>query len=818
MNKKNCAIILGAGPTGLITAWKLLQEGWDVKIIEKKEITGGLCRSWKRNGFIMDTGPHIFHTPDSTLKSFWKKYFSDLLIEGKFSCKNVKGKNFDQFYDYPLSIEGLKQFDIKTERKIKKELKICNKKDQRYNAKNYQEYIDSFIGPTLRKMFFEKYPQKIWGISTKKMTPDWAPNRIKFREKILPFYHEEYVAVGKYGTGCLYDRIKDFIIKLGGKFLLNESVINFKSEDGKIKEILTNKKNYKIKQNEVVISTLPISITSRLLGKKNYLKFRGICSVYLFYKQDQILPKNHHWLYFDSEKLLFNRVTENKKMSKFVAPKNKSYLTAEITYTQGDEFSKLSPRNIINSVKKQMALTGLVDNKKLIDASINFEPFVYPVQFSDYKEEVMRVKSFVESFDNLFSIGAGGEFNYADSQILFHKSFDLVNSLVNRHNSFINESKNINNVNLNHTVKIGDKSIGPGNKTFIIAEAGLNHNGNLNIAKKLIDNAKKANCDAIKFQSFLPDSRVSKFVKSEKYAEKIIGTQESISELFKRLSLNFKTQKTLFNYAKKRKIMIFSTPFDFESADFLDRLGVSAFKIASADLVNIPLIKHVSKKFKPIIISTGMSKISEIDDAVETVKSSGNKNLILLHCNSSYPSTYSEVNLKFMDTIRKMYNTPVGFSDHTTDLLSSKVAISRGANVIERHFTLNKKMEGPDHILSSDVKEMTELVRFKKNYNKWNLLNKKVFKKTKVYESVKLLLGDGLKKIQPNEYITINSQKKSVYAKRNIKKGEKFTKNNICIKGPVAGLMPKYYEIIIGRKSIENIKTDHPITWDNILK
>ena len=171
-----------------------------------------------------------------------------------------------------------------------------------------------------------------------------------------------------------------------------------------------------------------------------------------------------------------------------------------------------------------------------------------------------------------------------------------------------------------------------------------------------------------------------------------------------------------------------------------------------------------------------------------------------------------------MDTIRKMYNTPVGFSDHTTDLLSSKVAISRGANVIERHFTLNKKMEGPDHILSSDVKEMTELVRFKKNYNKWNLLNKKVFKKTKVYESVKLLLGDGLKKIQPNEYITINSQKKSVYAKRNIKKGEKFTKNNICIKGPVAGLMPKYYEIIIGRKSIENIKTDHPITWDNILK
>ena len=171
-----------------------------------------------------------------------------------------------------------------------------------------------------------------------------------------------------------------------------------------------------------------------------------------------------------------------------------------------------------------------------------------------------------------------------------------------------------------------------------------------------------------------------------------------------------------------------------------------------------------------------------------------------------------------MDTIRKMYNIPVGFSDHTTDLLSSKVAISRGANVIERHFTLNKKMEGPDHILSSDEKEMSELVKFKKNYNRWKLLIKKDFKKININESIKLLLGNGLKKIQPNEYITINSQKKSIYAKKDIKKGEKFSKDNICIKGPVAGLMPKYYEIIVGRKAVKNIKTDHPVTWDNILR
>ena len=304
--------------------------------------------------------------------------------------------------------------------------------------------------------------------------------------------------------------------------------------------------------------------------------------------------------------------------------------------------------------------------------------------------------------------------------------------MVNKYKFHTNETKNTNTSRLNKVI-INKRKIGTGRKTFIIAEAGLNHNGSLEIAKKLIDSAKKTNCDAIKFQSFLPNSRVSKIVKSEKYAEKIIGTQESISELFNRLSLNFKTQKKIFDYARKKKILIFSTPFDFKSADFLDNLGVSVFKIASADLLNIPLIKHVSKKLKPMIISTGMSKISEIDDAVEAVKSTGNKDLILLHCNSSYPSTYAEVNLKFIETLKKMYNIPIGFSDHTTDLLSSKVAIARGANVIERHFTLNK-MEGPDHLLSSDMKEMKEWSN-SKYYNRWNFWKELISKNNKIIKT-----------------------------------------------------------------------------------
>ena len=151
--KKNKALILGVGPTGLITAWRLLESGWDVKIIEKEDTVGGLCRSWKHKNFIVDTGPHIFHTPDVKLKNFWKKHFGDLLIEGNFYGKNVQGKDFDKFYNYPLSFEDLNNFEPTIKNRIKREIKICQKSDKRYLAKNYKEYIDSFIGPTLRKIF-----------------------------------------------------------------------------------------------------------------------------------------------------------------------------------------------------------------------------------------------------------------------------------------------------------------------------------------------------------------------------------------------------------------------------------------------------------------------------------------------------------------------------------------------------------------------------------------------------------------------------------------------------------------------------------------
>ena len=199
----------------------------------------------------------------------------------------------------------------------------------------------------------------------------------------------------------------------------------------------------------------------------------------------------------------------------------------------------------------------LVDNYNIIGTSINYEPYVYPVQFFEYKNETFYIKSFIENFNNLFSIGASGEFNYADSQILFHKSFDLANNLDNKFNQFSNERKNISRVNFNKIFKIGNKKVGEHNPTYIIAEAGLNHNGSFDIAKKLIDNAKYCKCNAIKFQSFQTNTRVSEKVKTEKYSEKIIGTEESIHQLFHRLSLSFSTQKKYFLMLKKERFLFF---------------------------------------------------------------------------------------------------------------------------------------------------------------------------------------------------------------------------------------------------------------------
>ena len=794
MKKK--AIILGAGPVGLISGWLLSSKGWDVKLFEAKSLVGGMCRSWKWDDFIVDTGPHIFHTPDKKLWNFWKKEFGNLLHTGKYWSKNTHNEDFSKLYDYPLSIESLNNYGDKLKNKILKEIKNLKTTNKSF-TKNFKEHITAQVGPTLTEMFFSNYPQKVWGIKTENITSEWAPKRIKFRRKIEPFFSGEYTAVGKYGTGSIYNLIKDKILENGGKIFLNHAVKNFRKNNYKIKEIIfDNSKKLLINNDDTIISSLPITYTSKLLGTKSKLKFRGVRSVFVSVKKSRVLPKNCHWIYYSSKNIIFNRVSEHKLMSKFVSPSNKTYLTCEISYSKNDYVDSLDFKKISKLVSQDLVKVGLIKKDEILNISENKENFVYPVQFTDYKYELSKAISVVEKFNNLFSLGTGGEFNYSDSQIIFHKVMDLVKNLDSKESIENQVIKDYSNIVLNEKVKLGKYTVGDKEPVYVIAEAGLNHNGDCKLGIKLIDEAKKIGCNAIKFQSFNPSERVSKEVKSAKYSEKADGLQEDIFEMFSRLSLSQSDTKKLFNYAKKKKIDIFSTPFDIKSVDYLEKLGVKFYKLASVDLVNIPLIKKLGNTQKPLIISTGMSNLGAIEDAVEAFKKTGNNNLILLHCLSSYPANEKEMNLNAIKTLKRTFNIPVGLSDHYPGIDISLMSIGLGANIIERHFTLDKSLEGPDHILSSEPDELNQLIKIASQSN--------------------LILGDGQKRIQPSEYLVINTQRKSLYATKNLKVGDKLSLNKIIVKGPGGGILPKYIPLIENRIIRKPIKKDHPITWENI--
>tara|TARA_B100000925_G_C21999932_1_gene470752 strand:+ start:1 stop:1890 length:1890 start_codon:yes stop_codon:yes gene_type:complete len=629
------------------------------------------------------------------------------------------------------------------------------------------------------------------------MTSDWAPKRIVFTKKSIPFFNEEKTGVGKFGTGPLYEIIKNKYLKNKGKIFLNHMITKLKKKNYDINQIFfSNNKKISINKNDTIISSLPINLTSKLLGFKSDLKFRGIRSIYVAINKKRCLPKKVNWLYFASKEIIFSRISEPKTMSKHLSPQNKTFLCLEITYNKGDKIDKLSLSNLKNKIINDLIKTHLVKKQDILDFSENKEDIVYPIQFVDYKKKLADTKSNISKFHQLYSIGTGGDFNYADSQILFHKSLDLVKILTDDYNKFTNVKKTNIAMKLNKEVKLGKKKVGFGNKPYIIAEAGLNHNGDVKIAKKLIDNAVLCNCDAIKFQTFNTNARVSAEVKAANYAEKADGLQENINEMFNRLKIDNKFHNEIFSYAKKKKLDIFSTPFDEKSVDYLEKLGVKFYKLASVDAINIPLIEKIGKTGKPLILSTGMCNIGNVNDAVEAFKSTGNRNLILLHCLSSYPANEKEMNLNAINTLKKIFNIPVGLSDHYPGIEVAIMSLGMGADIIERHFTLDKNLEGPDHIFSSEMNEMKKLVKIAHNRN--------------------FILGSGEKIIQPSEYEVVNNQRKSIYAKRNIKKNEKFTKNNICIKGPAGGILPKYIDILFGKKSKASILKDHPITWDII--
>jgi len=328
-------------------------------------------------------------------------------------------------------------------------------------------------------------------------------------------------------------------------------------------------------------------------------------------------------------------------------------------------------------------------------------------------------------------------------------------------------------------------------KVLIIAEAGVNHNGNIDLAYKMIDKAKMAGADIIKFQTAKPELVISKFAPKAEY--QIANTKDSDSqlEMCKKIHLKFNDYIGLKAYCEKVGIGFLSTPFDLDSIDFLESLNVSLWKIPSGEITNLPYLIKIAKTHKPIILSTGMCNLQEIEDALNVLKQYGSGEISLLHCTTEYPAPFMDVNLKAMDTLSQKFNVPVGYSDHTKGIEVSIAAVALGATIIEKHFTLDKNMDGPDHKASLEPDELKKMVDSIRNIEK--------------------AMGNGEKKPSPSEMKNIDIARKSIVAKFDIKKGATFNETNITTKRPGNGISPMRWFDMIGKIAIRDFVEDELI-------
>jgi len=328
-------------------------------------------------------------------------------------------------------------------------------------------------------------------------------------------------------------------------------------------------------------------------------------------------------------------------------------------------------------------------------------------------------------------------------------------------------------------IEIAGRKVGQGHPCFIIAEAGVNHNGGMEMARQLVDAAAQAGADAVKFQTFKSSKVVSSIAPKADYQLQTTGGGESQLEMVRRLELPFEAFRALFAHAQEKGIVFLSTPFDEESADFLYDLGVSAFKIPSGEITNLSFLAHVARKGKPMVVSTGMSLLSEVETAVEAIEQTGNREIVLLHCVSNYPADPADVNLRAMKTISDAFGFPVGYSDHTLGIEVPLAAVAMGACIVEKHFTLNRALPGPDHRASLEPQELAAMVRG--------------------IRIVEAALGHGRKEPAASEAEVANVARRSLFAACDIPAGASLSEEMIAVLRPGTGLPPSMKSALKGR-------------------
>lgn len=786
------AHIIGAGISGLVAAYELLKSGFEVVVFERQSTPGGLARTLRFDGYYLDTGPHLFHTSNEDIAAYWEENFV-----GEFRFPALFGGNYVDgiIFDYPLTKDAVSRLPQKIQNAVKNDSEKLNPEAAR-TARNYREYIEAIAGPTLQQIFYEEYPKKLWGINTEKLSANWAPQRIEIRDDRRPFHGAQWCGVALGGCGRIAEILRDKILALGGIVNFGESVEEIESSDNAISAIITSSQRYPVEETDAVISTIGIDTLSEFMDVKTKLSFRGIKLISFVSEGPDPLPKDFDWLYFQDSALVFHRIGSQNRFSSAGIEPGLTITTAEVAYSPGDSIHRMADLELIAMCRDDLSKVNLLSiGKERASHVIDVGP-VYPGYEVGYEEELRNTLTELERFKNLYFSGSLAEFAYSDLQILFAKSIDLAARLSNAEFSFNHVKKSSRRINsFSKSLSINGTPVGGGAPPYLIAEIGLNHNGSLATGKKLIDEAVAAGFSAVKLQTYLP-GRASSKTEDARYKEDLFDAEESIDQIFDRLILSEEVLTEIFGYAKTRGITAFSTPFDSSSADLLESLQAPAYKISSMDLVNLPLIQKVAGYEKPLIMSTGMSSIVEIEEALETVRAVGNSDVVLLHCVSSYPTPASESNLLAIRKLAEYFGIMVGYSDHSSSNALIPAAVALGASVIEKHVTLDRRMKGPDHIFSLEAEGMRELAHLSR---------------TAFYA-----LGDGRKRVMPSELGSLRSLRRSLFATEDLTAGTVLTPEMIEVKSPGTGILPKYLELVIGRTLRRSVQRDYPLTWGAI--
>ncbi len=346
-------------------------------------------------------------------------------------------------------------------------------------------------------------------------------------------------------------------------------------------------------------------------------------------------------------------------------------------------------------------------------------------------------------------------------------------------------------------VRIGEHAVGPGNPCLVVAEAGVNHNGDFETALRLVDAAAAAGADAVKFQSFSAEDLVTASAGKASYQVETTGTGGGQLAMLKALELDPGEHARLKAHCEGAGLLYLCTPYDLRSIDRTDALDVAAFKIASTDTTNLPFLRYLARKGRPVILSTGMCTLGEVEMAVDTLRQGGlDRDIVLLQCTAEYPAPLADINLRAMRTMEQAFFCPVGFSDHTRGVVAATWAVALGACMVEKHFTLSRAMEGPDHRASLEPDELQRLV--------------------KMVREVEMALGSGRKEVMPSEAANKEKMQKSLVITRDIGAGEKITARDLACKRPGSGLPPSWFDRVVGRRIARDLAADSLLTMDAV--